>query len=389
MSYFMKIRKVRKLQIILLFLVIGSLCQSCKNIANPSPTSIDSPPVMEETPSPNFVHTISAYGTQISAITLTAQSLLIPTPTGTATVTPIPPTAVPTSTSTQVLRDCNWAEFVSDVTIPDNTEIGGGTAFIKTWRFRNIGECTWTTDYDIVFVGGETFDAPMRVGMPRTVEPGETVDISLLMEAPTYPGSYTGYFMLSNGEGESFGTGVYADQQFWVRIIVRSPDNVILNLEEIYCKATWRSSIEGSLPCPGDASSDVTGFILRQENPIREDGAVENEPGLLASPDNSNYGFIYGIFPSFVVQKGDVFKSIIGCAYDSPGCDLIFELRYQIEGSAMHTIKSWGEIYDGFYHSIIVDLSDLAGFNVNLILLVENVASENNIGVWIAPRIMR
>ena len=378
------------LKIIILMIPFILSCQSCnRTVDSPTPYS-DSPTSMVVSDSPNPQLTISAYETQMYALTLTAQSTPEPSPTGTSTVTPIPPTKAPTPTTTPILKNCNWAEFVRDVSISDGTEIDAGVAFTKTWRLRNVGECTWTLDYDIVFVGGESFNAPLRIGMPRVVEPGETVDISLLLEAPTYPGSYMGYFMLSDGQGNRFGTGVDADRQFWVNIVVSSPDDVIVNFEDIYCQAKWRSSVEGSLPCPGDELSPETGFVIRKENPFREDGTVENEPGLITRPDNSDYGFIYGIYPGFVVQKGDIFKSVIGCTYDSPGCDLTFELRYQFEGGAMRTIKSWAEIYDGQYHSIIADLSDLAGFNINLILFVENNGSaENNRGLWIAPRIMR
>lgn len=366
------------------------LSQSCTGVEIPSTPSASDPTSIVGSPSPNHLLTVSAYETQIAAITLTAGVTPIPSSTNTPTATRIPPTKVPTFTSTPFLRNCNWAEFVRDITIPDGEEIDGGAAFTKTWRFRNIGECTWTMDYNILFVGGESFSAPVRIGMPRIVDPGETVDISLLLEAPTYPGSYTGYFILSDGEGDRFGSGVNAEQPFWVNIVVRAPDDVLVNLAEIYCQARWKSSVEASLPCPGDELSDSTGFVVRKANPIREDGAVENEPGLITSPDNSNYGFIYAIYPSMTIQKGDIFKSVIGCSHDSPGCDLTFELRYQIEGGAMRTIKSWAEIYDGIYHSVIADLSDLAGINANLILLVENNGStENNRGMWIAPRIMR
>jgi len=390
MIYSQQNNKIKFFKTFLLTISVAFMCLSCTTIIGPSSTSTVNPPSLEVSPSPNHVVTISAYETQISAFTLTAEYMSIPSPTSTPTVTPIPPTKVPTSTATPILRNCNWAEFVRDVTITDGTEVEGGRAFTKTWRLRNIGECTWTDDYNIVFVGGESFKAPVRIGIPRTVEPGETVDISLLLEAPTYPGSYTGYFMLTDGEGNRFGTGVNADQQIWVNIIVRSPDDVIINFEKIYCQAAWKSSVEGDLPCPGNELSNDIGFIVRKENPIREDGSVENEPGLILSPDDSDYGFIYGIFPSLIVQRGDIFKSVIGCAYDSPGCDLTFELRYQFEGGAMRILNSWAEIYDGQYHSIIVDLSDLAGLNINLILFIENNGNaENNRGLWIAPRIMR
>jgi hypothetical protein len=226
--------------------------------------------------------------------------------------------------------------------------------------------------------------------MPTFVGPGEMVDITILMEAPVYPGNYRGYFMLADRQGERFGIGADADGQLWVDVIVRSPDEISFDFVQYYCRADWKSSVEGDLPCPGDETEVDTGFVSYQENPIREDGSVENEPALITSPDSTNYGFIYGIYPSITIRKGDLFRSVIGCSFDSPGCDVTFELRYLIQGEAMRTIKLWEEDYDEIYHSVSTDLSDLAGYTVNLILYVgNNGSSENSRGVWIAPRIMR
>ena len=46
---------------------------------------------------------------------------------------------------------CDWAQFVADVTVPDGTSYAANTAFRKTWRLKNIGACTWTTSYALVF----------------------------------------------------------------------------------------------------------------------------------------------------------------------------------------------------------------------------------------------
>jgi hypothetical protein len=53
----------------------------------------------------------------------------------TATATPIPPT--PTTACVHAMR------FVADVTIPDDSRIPPGVSFVKTWRIRNAGNCTW------------------------------------------------------------------------------------------------------------------------------------------------------------------------------------------------------------------------------------------------------
>lgn len=90
------------------------------------------------------------------------------------------------------------------------------------------------------------------------------------------------------------------------------------------------------------------------------------------------------------VEKDDIFKSIIGYKHDSPGCDLIFELRYQIEDETNKTMKSWDEMYDGKYHAITTVLTELACYTVNLILYGQNnKTAENNHGLWINPRIVR
>lgn len=363
--------------------------QGCKADLSPSPPT-DQAPLVVISSLPDQGLTIAAYETQFAGLTQTAGYTPEPSATSTSTVTPIPLTTVPTPRMTPTLRNCNWAEFVRDISIPDGTELNGGETFSKTWRLRNIGDCPWTIDYNIVFVGGESFRVPSRIGMPTFVGPGEMIDITILMEAPVYPGNYRGYFMLADRQRERFGTGVDTDGQLWVDIIVRTPDEISYDFAQNYCRADWKSSVEADLSCPGDVTTVDSGFVSFQENPIREDGSVENEPALITSPDSTSYGFIYGIYPSITIRKGDLFRSVIGCSFDSPGCDVTFELRYLIQGKAMRTIKLWEEDYDGIYHSVSTDLSDLAGYTVNLILYVgNNGSSENSRGVWIAPRIMR
>ena len=68
----------------------------------------------------------------------------------------LPPT--PTNTNTPVpsaTTVCDKTLFVSE-TIPDGTVFAPGATFIKTWRVRNVGACTWTAAYAIVYDHGET-----------------------------------------------------------------------------------------------------------------------------------------------------------------------------------------------------------------------------------------
>jgi hypothetical protein len=95
-------------------------------------------------------------------------------------------TLVPGWTSTANAATCYWAQFIADVTIPDGTNFAPGTTFKKTWRLKNIGTCAWTTSNDVslVFDSGEKMGAPASVALPTTVNPGQTVDITVDMTAP-------------------------------------------------------------------------------------------------------------------------------------------------------------------------------------------------------------
>ena len=72
----------------------------------------------------------------------------------------------------QALSTCDSAQFVADVTVPDGTLFVPGAAFTKTWRLKNIGSCTWSTAYAIVFYSGTKMGAPSVVNLPTSVAPG-------------------------------------------------------------------------------------------------------------------------------------------------------------------------------------------------------------------------
>ncbi|MEW6093292.1 MAG: NBR1-Ig-like domain-containing protein, partial [Chloroflexota bacterium] len=86
---------------------------------------------------------------------------------------------------------CDNAQFIDDVTYPDYSEVPAGTTFVKTWRFKNLGPCTWTTDYRIIFSyvsdtgKNGIFTPPAPAYFPETVEPGDEVDLSITLTAPT------------------------------------------------------------------------------------------------------------------------------------------------------------------------------------------------------------
>lgn len=129
------------------------------------------------------------------------------------------------SDASALSEDCQEkAAFYGDVTIPDDTFFRQGEAFTKTWRFRNEGTCAWTPDYKVVFYGGEPMDAPLANPFPATVLPGEQVDISLDMKAPTRGGPFQSVWGFEDPNGVRFGTGSAGKDLFWLAINVRFLD---------------------------------------------------------------------------------------------------------------------------------------------------------------------
>jgi hypothetical protein len=107
-----------------------------------------------------------------------------------------------------------------DITIEDDTEMGPSEEFTKIWRVVNVGTCTWTPEYDIVFFSGELMGAPASLPMNTSVSPNQSVDLSVDMVSPDKAGTYQGNWKLRNPGGVLFGIGPNGESPFWVRIQV-------------------------------------------------------------------------------------------------------------------------------------------------------------------------
>jgi len=155
--------------------------------------------------------TVSAQLTQSALLTPSATITQPATATATASLTPaVTNTPFATSTSTGgATGGCDVAGFVSDVTVPDGEDHAPDTTFVKTWKLRNAGTCSWSTSYSVVFVSGNSMGGLASQNLTGTIAPGTTVDISVNLTAPHEPGSYTGYWTLKNATGQTFGDSFY------------------------------------------------------------------------------------------------------------------------------------------------------------------------------------
>ena len=118
-----------------------------------------------------------------------------------------PPISVPT----------DGAEYIPSTAFTDETVLTPGASFLKTWRMHNTGTSTWGAGYQLAFISGDQMGAPNGVDLPRSIAPGEEVDIGMNLTAPTTPGSYEGRFRMRDAQGVYFGEPVY------VRVSVVGP----------------------------------------------------------------------------------------------------------------------------------------------------------------------
>lgn len=80
------------------------------------------------------------------------------------------------------------ASFLTDVTYPDGSVLSPTQSFNKTWRLNNSGTSTWN-GFTLAFINGNQMGGPASVGVPTT-RPGQTVDITVPLVAPSNGGNY-------------------------------------------------------------------------------------------------------------------------------------------------------------------------------------------------------
>lgn len=296
---------------------------------------------------------------------------------------------MPAATQPAQAATCYWAQFIADVTVPDGTNYAPGASFRKTWRLKNIGTCSWnSSDVSLIFDSGERMGAPTSSALSTTVNPGQTVDISVDMTAPSTAGHYFGYYKFKSNSGGVFGIGSTANKSFWVEINVNSTSGTGYDFTTNAGSAAW-SSGAGVLSFPGSDGS-ANGFALKKDRPKFENGIESAQAGLLFVPNNVNNGYIQAIYPAFRVQSGDRFQATIGCEYGATTCYVAYRLDYQIGSGAVRTFWTFREKYEGLSYNANLDLSSLAGQDVKFILVISAFGTPSgDRALWGNPIIAR
>ena len=138
-------------------------------------------------------------------------------------VAPVP-SLTPISRNPGLVNDSNIcqnkAEFVADVTFEDLSELKPGEEFTKIWKLRNVGDCTWSPDYSVVFASGDRMDAISPQPLGAAVPPGDSINVAVNLVAPKEPNFYQANFLLQDNQGYTFSCGSGSRDYFWVSVLV-------------------------------------------------------------------------------------------------------------------------------------------------------------------------
>jgi hypothetical protein len=355
-------------------------------------TACNLPSNAPATEEPNMVFTaaaltVQAQLTQPAAFSTPTLPPTLSTPLSTNTVSALP--TLPAATfppAVSATAACDQARFVRDVTIPDGTTYSPGTSFTKTWRLKNEGTCTWS-GYSLVFDRGDQMNgaSPTPIG---TVSPGQEVDISVTLTAPSTAGTYRGYWRIRNASGALIPVlGGTDSASFFVDISVIAASSG-LDLYTRAAEASWVSS-SGSITF-GGPDTNTNGFAMYKNGLKLEDGSTSTKI-LEVHPQWVSEGSMTGTYPAYQVVSGEHFKSQVGfLALSNGSCgsgNAKFRLNYN-EAGVVKPLGEWTESCDGTLRNIDVDLSSLGGKNVQFTLTVlANGSVGQDWAVWVSPRV--
>jgi hypothetical protein len=97
--------------------------------------------------------------------------------------------------------------LITHVTYPPNTTVLPNTAFYKSWYVQNVGTCTWTANYCLVFYDGFQLAGitPLKLGAGTSVQPGQSVTLSMQLWTSPQSGTFTSLWMMADENGTLFG----------------------------------------------------------------------------------------------------------------------------------------------------------------------------------------
>ena len=184
-------KKIILMTILLLLTTLLAACGAGQTV-EPTPTEVDINAIQTQA-----VQTVVAGITRTAAF-MPTETPILPTETLVSTETLSP---TPENTATATVNVCNNSVFISDVSVPDGTQITAGQ---KSWKDKNTGSCNWVTTYTIRFGYGDRLSG-RDTYLTAEVLPNQEAEISVELTAPNTPGTYRGYWVLFDNNAFSFG----------------------------------------------------------------------------------------------------------------------------------------------------------------------------------------
>ena len=200
--------------LILLVLTLGIItaCSQSPSSSDIQSTSGDpSKDISAIITSTSVPDTPSATATQIPSSTPSPTEEVLPSTTPT-----IQDSATPTQPSCT-----NIAEFEKSLSISDGSILESNNLYPKVWSVKNIGSCTWTTDYRLVFINGDQHLNQTDIPLPKEVPPGENVELKINFATPEEGNTYIANWMLASESGMIFGVGPLADQSLVLNFVIK------------------------------------------------------------------------------------------------------------------------------------------------------------------------
>lgn len=224
------------------------------------------------------------------------------------------------------------AAYVADVTIPDDTVIQPDAEFVKTWRLRNSGTCTWEEGTELVFVSENPMGSPPSVSVPSTT-PNGVIDVSVDMVAPATPGTYRSNWQMQTPDGTRFG-GI-----FFAQIVVPEPTEE--PTEEVTEEPTEEATEEPTEE-PTEESDPADLVISNLE--VDTDDPRQGIPlNIVATLRNDGETVAEDVRWAWrvCVSEGCEFTEAPGAFTLNPGQEVVASLEYLFGGWANYTTEAW------------------------------------------------
>lgn len=113
--------------------------------------------------------------------------------------------------------DCvSWLAFLSDITIPDGTNVKPGEILDKRWLVENSGSCNWDSRFSLRLIAG--LDMGVQNEMPLyPARSGTQAEVRIQFTAPTDPGIFRSAWQAQDPQGNLFGDPIF------IEVVVPNP----------------------------------------------------------------------------------------------------------------------------------------------------------------------